>query len=163
MNRFEALRGLCGSESRMRVFKALYQAPDKEYHLRGLAAAAGVDPGHLHKLLPNIIKAGLCEQIDQAPYPRYRARRDHAFFSPLRALFQEPAAQQGELGDVELKGAPILRSLLWTGRKRDHIPAKEAFQHYEKNWRFVRRCVDDKERRLIERLAKAYGAGLING
>ena len=67
-------------------------------------------------------------------------------------------------GDVELRNAPVLRSLLWSGRERDRIPAEEAFRNYERNWRFVRReTIDPQEKSLIEQLAKAYGKGLING
>jgi hypothetical protein len=160
-----ALRMLCGSDSRFRLFKALYEAPEKEYHLRGLAAAASVDPSHVHKLLPQMVNVGLCEQVETtSPYPRYRAKKDHPLFGRLRDLFQDAQPPARELGDVGLKDAPVLRSLLWTGKKRARIPAREAFQHYERNWRFVRRTpIAPKERKLIDRLAKAYGGGVING
>jgi hypothetical protein len=160
----EALRELCGSESRYRVFKALYAAPGTEYHLRGLAAAAAVDPGQVHKLLPRIIGVGLCEQVQTAPYAKYRARKDHPLFGPLSGLFHEAAQATEDLGEVDLKDTPMLRSLLWTGQQRARVPAMEAFRHYERNWRFVRRAsLEPKERELIDRLAKVYGGGLING
>ena len=162
--RRDALRELCGSKSRYRVFKALYESPGKEYHLRGLAAAASVDPSQVHKLLPRIIEAGLCEQVEALPYPKYRARKDHPLFGRLAGLFREDARSTGELGEVDLTDTPVLRSLLWTGRKRARVPAEEAFRHYERNWRFVRRtALGPKERELIDRLAKVYGGGLING
>jgi hypothetical protein len=163
--REKALRTLCGSDSRFRLFQALYAAPEREYHLRGLAAAASVDPSHVHKLLPEMLSAGLCEQVEAAPYPKYRAKKDHPLFGRLADLFQHDAGQPaGELQDVEIKDAPVLRSLLWTGKQRAQVPAREAFQHYERNWRFVRRApISAKEQKLIDRLAKAYGGGLING
>jgi hypothetical protein len=160
----EALRTLCGSDSRVRLFKALYGAVDKEYHLRGLAAAASIDPSHVHKLLSQMVDAGLCEQVQTTSHPKYRARKDHPLFGRLKDLFQDAQPQVEELGDVDLQDTPVLRSLLWTGKQRSHIPAREAFEHYERNWRFVRRtALRPKERKLIDRLAKAYGGGLING
>ena len=176
MNTHDALRVLCGSDSRFRVFRALYEAPGREYHLRGLAAAAEVDPSQVHKLLARIVEAGLCEKIAAHPYPRYRACKQHPLFGKLGDLFrsvsQDSPAMPGTLpvegctvgGDVELRNAPVLRSLLWSGRERDRIPAEEAFRNYERNWRFVRReTIDPQEKSLIEQLAKAYGRGLING
>jgi hypothetical protein len=44
------------------------------------------------------------------------------------------------------------------------IPAREAFRHYENNWRFIRGApMDARERKLLERLKRDYGRGLING
>ena len=163
--RHDALRALCGSDSRFRVFKALYEEPEKEHHLRGLAAAACVDPSHVHKLLPRLIEGGLCEQVEATPYPKYRAKRDNPLFGRLRELLQDDARQEGPgLPDIDVEDAPLLRSLLWTGQERARIPAREAFQLYERNWRFIRRTpMTVKERKLVDRLAKVYGAGLING
>jgi hypothetical protein len=167
MDTHAALRELCGSESRFRLFKALYEAPDREYHLRGLAAAARVDPSQVHKLLPGIVEAGLCEQVQGRPYARYRARKDHPFFGPLSTLFQGGDAQSGhqDVDEIDLRETPVLRTLLWTGRERDRIPAREALRHYERNWRFVQRApLDRKEKKVLDRLIKAYGtAGLVNG
>lgn len=157
--RQKALRTLCGSDSRFRLFQALYAAPEREYHLRGLAAAASVDPSHVHKLLPEMLSAGLCEQVEATPYPKYRANKEHLLFARLKALFQEDAELHArELQDVEVKDTPVLRLLLWTGKKRARIPAREAFQQYERNWRFVcRMTITAGEKQLIDRLAKAYG------
>ena len=59
---------------------------------------------------------------------------------------------------------PVLRSLLWTGRERTRIPAREAFKHYENNWRHVKDApMSAVEKKLLGRLAKDYGRGLING
>ena len=167
---------LCGSDSRYRVFRALYETPGRQFHLRGLAAAAEVDPSQVHKLLARLVKAGLCEKVAARPHALYRASTTHPLSGRLESLFQ-PTDQQGpglqedvrigeglHNGEVDLRIAPVLRSLLWTGRERDRIPAEEAFRNYERNWRFVRReTLDPRESKLIEQLAKAYGGGMING
>jgi len=81
----------------------------------------------------------------------------------LRALRTE-VAQTDELGDVDLKDAPALRLMLWTGTERTRIPAREAFRLYERNWRYLRRTpIAPAERALIDRLAKTFGGGVING
>ena len=42
--------------------------------------------------------------------------------------------------------------------------AREAFRHYENNWAFVRDTpMEPGERKLLERLKREYGDGLING
>ena len=46
------LKAVCGSEQRYRIFKTLFGSPERAYHLRGLAAAGGVDPSNVSKLLP---------------------------------------------------------------------------------------------------------------
>lgn len=168
----DALQVLCGSESRYRVFKALFESPEAEYHLRRLAAVADVDPSQVHKMLPGIIGAGLCEQVNALPHPRYRARKEHPCYEPLTKLFQSDmggidqntSEDMGNESQVELRDAPVLRSLLWTGKERASLPAREAFKHYERNWRFVQRTgLTPKERALVDRLAKLYGHGLVNG
>ena len=81
------LRVLCGSQSRARLFRALYGSPGKEYHLRGLAEAAGVDPAQVHRLLPQLVGAGLCERLEGSPHPRYRSSANHSLSRTLTELF----------------------------------------------------------------------------
>jgi len=69
------VRVLCGSEARYRLVRALYAAPHAAFHLRGLAAAARVDPGQVARLLPRLAAAGLCEALDDRPFRKYRAAR----------------------------------------------------------------------------------------
>jgi hypothetical protein len=55
-----------------------------------------------------------------------------------------------------------LKDLAWN-RADEFIPAREAFQLYERNWRFVElHRLDPPERALIERLAAEFGSGVIN-
>ena len=63
---------------------------------------------------------------------------------------------------VHLPDYPQLRDLTWN-RKDEYIPAKEAFQLYERNWRFVEPGrLEPEERALIDRLKARFGAGVIN-
>lgn len=163
LHSFGPVRALAGSEARFRLVRALYAEPGRAFHLRGLAAAAGVDPGQAHRLLKEFVGAGLCRAIEEAPSRRYQAASGHPLAEALAETFAAAAAEQA--GDeVDLAEAPVLRSLLWTGRKRERIPAQEAFKHYENNWRFIRDArMGAAEKRLLERLKKEYGGGLING
>ena len=63
---------------------------------------------------------------------------------------------------VHLPDYPQLRDLAWN-RTDEYLPAKEAFQLYERNWRFVApHRLDPQERALIDRLKAKFGGGLIN-
>jgi len=161
----EPVRALCGSEARFRVVKALFERPAQAFHLRGLAAAARVDPSRVLKLLPEFLKAGLCEEVPDTPYRKYRAAVSHPLAEALAATFRGREAQgEDREPEIDLADAPVLRSLLWTGRERGRIPAREAFRHYENQWRLVRESeMSARERRIVERLKRDYGRGLING
>ena len=165
LHAYEPLRALCGSEARFRLIRALYADPRQAFHLRGLAGAARVDPAQAYRLLRNFVAAGLCRQIEDAPFKKYQATMDHPLARALAEIFAPagPPDRPGE-PEVDLEQAPVLRSLLWTGRKRARIPAREAFQHYENNWSSIRVAeMDPREKRLLERLKQDYGSGLING
>jgi DNA-binding Lrp family transcriptional regulator len=86
MVRDDFLRALCGSGSRARLFQALFRSRDG-LPLRALSEAAGVDPAHVHRLLPQLLDAGVCERIDARPHPRYRAAAQHPLYAPLSAVF----------------------------------------------------------------------------
>jgi DNA-binding MarR family transcriptional regulator len=162
---YEPVRALCGGEARFRLLKALYEDPCKAFHLRGLAAAAGVDPAQVHRLLKHLLAAGLCRRIEDGPFKRYQATTEHPLARALAETFRPAMRQQDpEELEVDLQHAPVLRSLLWTGRKRKRIPAREAFKHYENNWPFIRNAeMEPREKKLLERLKRDYGRGLING
>jgi len=92
--------------------------------------------------------------------------RNHA--GPLRLIARLPEFQN-ELKDflgervVRVDDYPMLRDLLWTGRRRELLPAREAFNVYERNWRFVNPAeLTTDERALIERLRRRYGDGLVH-
>ena len=158
---YDPVRALCGSEARFRLVKALYEAPSTSFHVRGLAAAARVDPSQAHRLLREFVAAGLCEEIPETPFRKYRSAAGHPLMDALLQIFK--AEHAGE-EDIDLAKAPVLRSLLWTGRERKSIPAAEAFRHYENNWRQISATpMGVAEKRLLERLTRNYGRGLING
>ena len=160
----EPVRALCGSGARYRLVKALFEAPGKAYHLRGLAAAAGVDPSQAHRLVREFVAARLCEEIPDTPSRKFKAAAGHPLTDALAEIFRIAAPTGDEGRKVDLALAPVLRSLLWTGRERKRIPAREAFRHYENNWRLVRNApMGSEEKKLLDRLAKDYGRGLING
>lgn len=63
---------------------------------------------------------------------------------------------------VRIRDYDQLRDLAWN-RTDEFIPAKEAFQLYERNWRLIEpAALTPKERALIEHLKAEFGGGLIN-
>jgi hypothetical protein len=63
---------------------------------------------------------------------------------------------------VRVADYPQLRDLAWS-RTDELIGAKEAFQLYERNWRFIEPGrLDERERALIARLKSEFGGGEIN-
>lgn len=63
---------------------------------------------------------------------------------------------------VNVADYPELRDIAWN-RRDTLIPAREAFQLYERNWRFVDPArLTQEERQLIERLKGEYGNGELN-
>lgn len=98
------------------------------------------------------------------PFKKYKAAAGHPMTDALAEIFRTAAPQDEDGEEIDLRRAPVLKSLLWTGRERTRIPAREAFKHYENNWRHVRNApMSAGEKRLLERLTKDYGRGLING
>jgi hypothetical protein len=63
---------------------------------------------------------------------------------------------------VRLADYAQLRDLAWN-RVDEHIPAREAFQLYERNWRLLDpTTLDDRERALITHLKTEFGSDEIN-
>lgn len=63
---------------------------------------------------------------------------------------------------IRIRDYDQLCDLAWN-RSDDFIPAKEAFQLYERNWRLIEpAALAPKERALIERLKDEFGSGVIN-
>ena len=63
---------------------------------------------------------------------------------------------------VRLADYPQLRDLAWS-RHDELMPAKEAFELYERNWRRLEHAkLDQRERELVARLIADYGNGEIN-
>jgi hypothetical protein len=74
-------------------------------------------------------------------------------------------AELGALLDeaiVEVRRYPNLRLLCWN-RTEPILTARDAFALYERNWRFVdTKNLGEDERRLIEKLTRKYGNGVLN-
>jgi hypothetical protein len=89
--------------------------------------------------------------------------RDRA--EPLRVVarlpeFEDELKEFLDARTVSVDDYPLLRDLLWTGLRRDILPAREAFDTYERNWRFVNPAeLGESEKALIDRLRRRYGAG----
>ncbi|MBM5811982.1 MAG: hypothetical protein FJ191_08475 [Gammaproteobacteria bacterium] len=63
---------------------------------------------------------------------------------------------------VRLADYPQLADLAWN-RTDEFIPADEALQLYERNWRFIEPArLNERERNLIERLRAEFGNGDLN-
>jgi hypothetical protein len=63
---------------------------------------------------------------------------------------------------VRIADYPQLKDLAWN-RVDELIPAREAFQLYERNWRLLdTSTLDERERRLISRLKRDFGNEEIN-
>jgi hypothetical protein len=76
--------------------------------------------------------------------------------------FEDTLAQFLDDSLVDIQEYPNLRLLCWNRAER-FIPASDAFALYERNWRFVdEKTLEANERKLIERLTRTYGDGLLN-
>ena len=76
--------------------------------------------------------------------------------------FEDTLAQFLDDSLVDIQAYPNLHLLCWNRAER-FIPASDAFALYERNWRFVdEKALEANERKLIERLTRTYGSGLLN-
>ncbi|WP_179958200.1 helix-turn-helix domain-containing protein [Chitinimonas arctica] len=63
---------------------------------------------------------------------------------------------------LNLEAYPQLKQLAWNRTTKD-IDAEDALSLYERNWRFVDvDALSDKEAKLIDRLKKKFGHGVLN-
>lgn len=95
-----ALSELFGGQLRYRVLSALFTQPERAFHLRGLAAAAGVDAGNTHRIVRRLLAAQLCEAIPDKPYTRYRARKDSPLYADLVRLFSRGSELMADVREV---------------------------------------------------------------
>lgn len=58
---------------------------------------------------------------------------------------------------------PQLRLIAWNRNPQDVITGEEAFDLYERNWRFVdENAMTPCERAVVERLTREYGHGILH-
>ena len=68
------------------------------------------------------------------------------------------AADTFVIGDL-----PQLRLIAWNRNPHDAITGEEAFDLYERNWRFVdEAAMLPRERTVIDRLTREYGHGILH-
>jgi hypothetical protein len=58
---------------------------------------------------------------------------------------------------------PQLRLIAWNRNPADTITGEEAFDLYERNWRYVdEAAMPDQERAVVHRLTHEYGHGILH-
>jgi hypothetical protein len=101
----------------------------------------------------NIVEVQLALPADVAA-KLAAARRAAGFVAFLDRALDRAVVRVGDY--------PQLRDLAWN-RSDELMPAKEAFQLYERNWRLLdRSALDARERDLIARLKAEFGNDEIN-
>ena len=91
---------LFGSQAKASLLAVLFSNPHEAYHLRGLAAMAGVESGNAVKMLRALVAAQLVRQVADPRGARYQADDRSPLFSALRQLFLAADALLQELRDV---------------------------------------------------------------
>ena len=82
------------------------------------------------------------------------AARQDGFEDALKAFLQAEM--------VEIARYPQLKLLCWN-RRTELVPAREAWDLYERNWRFVERDrLEPPEQELLRTLASRFGGGVMN-
>lgn len=114
------LRELLGGQLRYRVLRTLFEQPDRAFHLRGLASAAHVDAGNTHRVLKRLIDAGLCEAVADAPYTKYRARKDNPLYNELVQLFSRGSELMSDIRRVaaDIPGTVAIYGSVARGEER---------------------------------------------
>lgn len=91
---------LFGSQAKARLLGVLFSHPHEAYHLRGLAAIAGVESGNAVKMLRALVAAHLVRQVSDARGTRYQADDRSPLFAALRQLFLAADALLQDLREV---------------------------------------------------------------
>lgn len=65
--------------------------------------------------------------------------------------------------NIRISDFPQLRLIAWNRRDNDILDGEEALALYERNWHHIDQdSLTEKERQLIEDLAKEFGKGLLH-
>ena len=98
---------------------------------------------------------------------RYPVKLPRAAAERLRAGMKMPGFDKRlhaflEEAVIAVREYPALAALVWN-RTDDFVTDEEAFQLYERNWRFVdTKTMPPHERALLARLTEKYGKGVLN-
>lgn len=91
-----------------------------------------------------------------------RSVADRITVARRSGVFDQTLQQVLERSVIRIADYPQLAELAWN-RTDALMSAGEAFQLYERNWRFLRGVeLQSHERALIDRLVKELGGGLLN-
>jgi predicted nucleotidyltransferase len=91
---------LFGGELKARILQTLLLNHDQAYHLRGLAAAAGVESGNALKALRSLTGAHFVKTVQDSRGVRYQAEDRSPLFEPLRELFLRSGELIADLKEV---------------------------------------------------------------
>lgn len=94
------LIALFGGKTKARILETLLSLPSEQFHLRGLALAAGTDSGNTSKLLKLLVGSGLVLAIPNRHSTRYSINSSSPLFEPLRQLVARAGALTLDLSDV---------------------------------------------------------------
>jgi hypothetical protein len=82
----DPLVALFGGTTKIRVLDALLADPDKSFHLRGLAQAAGTDSGNTSNVLKLLVQSGWVTAAADSHSTRYSINVKSPLVAPLRQL-----------------------------------------------------------------------------
>ena len=82
-----SLTYLFGGELKAKILQTLLLNPHQAYHLRGLAATAGIESGNALKALRGLTEAHFVKMVPDSRGVRYQAEDRSPLFEPLRELF----------------------------------------------------------------------------
>jgi hypothetical protein len=106
-------------------------------------------------------REGRAGQVEaRVKLPQALARR--LMFAARQEEFSAALARMLDSETVELARFPQLKLLCWN-RRGEFIGARDAWNVYERNWRFVEPArLNPDERALIDRLSLRYGGGVLH-
>ena len=91
---------LFGSVTKARVLDTLLSRAGESFHLRGLAQAAGTDPGNTSKLLKTLVDSGIVLALPEQPSTRYSINLRSPLVPALRQLVACAGALVSDLRGV---------------------------------------------------------------
>lgn len=78
------------------------------------------------------------------------------------ALTRSPTPRTPRTRRIRLADYPLLREVAWSTDPKAELTPEEAFALYERNWRHIdREAMDPREQRLLERLTRTVGKGVL--
>jgi predicted nucleotidyltransferase len=91
---------LFGGELKAKILQTLLLNPQQAFHLRGLAAAAGIESGNALKALRGLTGAHFVKTVQDPRGVRYQAEDRSPLFEPLRELFLRSGELIADLKEV---------------------------------------------------------------